>query len=105
MKRLILISLLLSSFFLYHACGNIMCCDLPPDCCETPKELAISVINSNGDDLLNQSKIDGFKINDLRVFHFYNNQNHFDVNSNNPNRLSLNSKGALTEHLVSLKKL
>ena len=104
MRRLVLIPLLLSNIFLFQSCENVFCCDLPPDCCEIPKEVAISVIDRHGNDLLDQSKVDGFKMDDLRVFHFYNNQNHYVLNSNNPNRLALNPKEKLTTYNVNLSE-
>jgi len=103
MKKLFLLSLLPVSFLMFQGCEK--CCVPHPICCENgPKNVAITVIDHNGDDLLDQSKVDSFKIDDLRVFHFYNNQNHFVVNSNNLNRLALDPKEKLTTYNVYLSE-
>ena len=102
MRISILLFLLLSTFLLVLSCENKYCCEPPPICCNNAPSLYVSLVNSKGEDLLNQENEIAFKVEDFRVFHYYNDNNYFINNSNQPNQLRKLPNDNLTSYFTPL---
>lgn len=104
MNKLQLLITIICCVIILQSCENRICCEIPPDCCYSPATISIKIKNNKGEDLLDQSKPTAFKIEDFRVFHYYNGQNLYVNESNNINRLILRTNETFTDYDVILSQ-
>lgn len=80
---------------------NCIGCDQPFPYYPTSTTIFISITDKDGNDLLDQSKENSFKIEDIRALENKENQNLFILGSNNPERLVKLPNENLTSYELS----